>query len=120
MLKKVGYVIGILIILSLLAIPLFSYAQQSGTVIMDGEDVLQTVEGTIYVGQGVAINGNWITIFHVRFPVFGNGEKVGAATFPAEKVKIVYHKGDLNAVQQAPTTPPEKQPEKDSEIINTW
>lgn len=118
--KKVLYAVGVLIVISLLLLPWLSYAQQSGTVIMDGEDVLQTVEGTIYVGQGVAINGNWITIFHVRFPVFGNGEKVGAATFPAEKVKIVYHKGDLNAVQKAPASPPQTKHEEDTENINTW
>ena len=105
--KKVCVSIAIILILLCISIP--SYANQA-TVVNDGEDVIQVTDGTIYVGQGVTFNGEWITLFNVRFPALPDGGKVGAATFPSDKVKIIYHKGAIG--QQQPTS--------SDKAINTW
>jgi hypothetical protein len=110
--KKLFFVLAVVLLLWSATVQ----ANQAATVIMEGEDVLQTVDGTIYVGQGVAINGDWITIFNVRFPVMEDNKIVGAATFPAVNVKIVYHKGKINAVQPAP----KQQGKPDTEAFNSW
>lgn len=119
--KKVYLVIGIIILIASFSI-VANAQQQQGTVVMEGEDVIQTTDGKIYVGQGIAINGSWITLFHVRFPVLPDNKPVGAATFPAEKVKIVYHKGPID--MQGATTKPAEETEiisdKDAEEFNTW
>ena len=85
---KIAIIIAVLMLICALSIP--ANAGQGKVEVKDGDDVIQTIDGKLYVGQGIAINGNWITVFNVRYP-----SVVGAATFPASNVTLVYHKGPI-------------------------
>ena len=89
---KIAIIIAICLIICALSIP--SHAGQPKVEVKDGDDVISTIDGKLYIGKGIAINGSWITVFNVRYP-----SPVGAATFPADKVSLVYHKG---AIQPQP------------------
>lgn len=58
--------------------------------VKDGEDVMVTISGKIYIGHGVSINGPFITLFNIRYP-----ETMGTLTIPAEQLTMVYHKGQI-------------------------
>ena len=96
--KALIVMIGVILIVVSLSV-LANANEGQATVVREGEDVLQTTDGKIYVGAGIAFNGDWVTIFNVRFPVLPDNTKVGAATFPAAKVTIIYHKGAINPQQ---------------------
>lgn len=56
----------------------------------DGEFVIITMQGHVYVGKNVSIEGPWMWMTNVRFP-----KGIGAVTFPAHQVSESYHKGPL-------------------------
>ena len=84
---KIAIIISICLIILSISI---AHAGGPQVQVNDGDDVIQTTDGKLYVGKGIAINGSWITVFNVRFP-----SAAGAATFPADKVTLVYHKGPI-------------------------
>jgi len=88
---KIAIIISICLIVFSLSI---AHAGQGQVPVNDGDDVIQTTDGKLYIGMGIAINGNWITVFNVRYP-----SEAGAATFPADKVTLVYHKGPIQTQQ---------------------
>lgn len=89
------------IVIILVTTSTLAIANESATVVRQGEDVLQTTDGKIYVGQGLSFSGQWVTIFNVRYPVLPDGIMVGAATFHADKITIIYHKGAIDHDQAA-------------------
>jgi len=84
---KIAIIIALCLIIFSISI---AHAGEPNVQVNNGDDVLQSTDGKLYVGQGIAIQGNWITIFNVRYP-----SEAGAATFPADKVTLVYHKGPI-------------------------
>jgi len=111
--KKVTIILvllGIVAIIISLSFPV--HAAGDASVVKDGDDVLQTIDGKIYIGQGVSFNGSWITLFNIRFPVDADGEPVGAVTVPSERVTILYHKGPINI--------PVTQPAPKEEDFGSW
>ena len=90
-------VLGILIAIFLITLSLSIPAHASDAVaVNDGDHVVQTIGGELFVGQGISINGSWITLFNVRYPEGGD-----IVTFPAERVAMVYHKGKPNPQKPA-------------------
>ena len=88
-------VLGILIAVFLMTLALAIPSHAGDAVaINDGDDVIQTTEGHLFVGKGISINGSWITLFNVRYPDGGD-----IVTFPAIRVSMVYHKGQPNPQQ---------------------
>lgn len=107
--KIMVVIIAVIMIIAALTIP--SHAENDAVAIHDGDDVVQALSGELYVGQGVAFNGPWVTLFNVRFPEHSQGGTVGAITFPAEKVLLLYHKGAVGEVQNpAPNVDPHLEP----------
>lgn len=68
-----------------------SYAGQDAVALRDGDDVVQTNDGQLYVGEGLNFADSWVHLYNVRYP----DEGVGAVSFPIGRVKMIYHKGPL-------------------------
>ena len=71
------------------------YAAEDKAVVEDGNDVIQTISGKIYVGTGVAFQGPWVTLFHIKFPKNDDGSSIGAVTFPTNQITMIYHQGEI-------------------------
>lgn len=84
--SMLAIIIAVLLIVLSLTIP--AHAGDS-VAVKDGDDVIQTISGKLFVGKGISINGSWITLFSVRYPEGGS-----IVTFPTAQVTMVYHKGD--------------------------
>jgi hypothetical protein len=90
----IAIIIAILMV-SAFAIP--SYAETKNVIspfgvvaVEDGEFVIITMQGHVYVGKEVNIEGPWMWMTGVRFP-----KGIGAVTFPAHQVSESFHKGPL-------------------------
>ena len=90
---KIIILIGILLIVCSMGV---AHAGQDNVTVKDGDDVIQTTDGKLYIGVGLAFQGNWVTLFNVRYPESG----IGATTFHGNKITLIYHKGAL-APQQS-------------------
>ena len=85
--RNILIIIAILLISASLVMDVYA---ADAVVVKDGDDVVQTISGKLFVGAGISINGSWITLFNVRFPEGGS-----IVTFPASQVTMVYHKGEM-------------------------
>lgn len=81
----------ILIIIAALLISASLCYGGDAVAVRDGDDVIQTTDGKLYIGAGLNFSGEWIHLYNVRYP----DEGVGVVSFPIILVKMVYHKGPL-------------------------
>lgn len=90
-------ILGILIavLLMVLSLTIDVSAAQDGFEVKDGHDVIQTIQGIIYVGTGIAFQGPWVTLFNIEFPKNKDGSSIGAVTFPSDQVTMIYHQGPM-------------------------
>ncbi len=86
--SKIVILIGVMIILCSMGV---AHAGQDNVKVNDGDDVIQTDDGKLYIGVGLAFQGNWVTLFKVRYPESG----IGAVSFHGNQVTLIYHKGAL-------------------------
>ena len=96
MTRKIRIILLIVAVL-LISASLVMDVYAAGNEVKDGEDVIQTIDGKLYIGVGVAFQGPWVSLFNVRYP--DNGFEVGVVTFPVEQVSMIYHKGKLDQSQ---------------------
>jgi len=90
--RNILLIIAVLLISASLVMDVYA---QDAFVVKDGHDVIQNIQGKIYVGTGVAFQGPWVTLFNIEFPKNKDGSSIGAVTFPAEQVSMVYHQGQM-------------------------
>ena len=65
-------------------------------IVRDGEDVVETVTGQIYIGSGMAFGNSWVTLYNPRYPRTKDNRVIGAVTFPVQQILLIYHQGKVN------------------------